>query len=319
LYTSIGIGAAPTRQWRRFDRSCHHGKDVVPGQQPPEVGQQPRCPVTAWGGQDDVAAGGPDRQSGGERRIDVKQRQAAEHGLSGLRAQRGRHGPGEEDFVRLGVWGNLRRAGGAAGVEQAGDVVRFDLPRECEPGIGLAVEYRVEVMNRHSPLRRVHASVGGGGKETRRIHTQHVLEGLDLTEDRRAFCPQVESRRAGRQRHEQSRSHGAQDLQDLRRLEQRVDRRDPTRRLAAPDCKVRLRQVRQQVGHGLVGAESEAVEGVGRLGDARREFTVTIDDGLLVQRAAHQERQCRTLGVSRGARPQQVVSAALRVATCERN
>src|SRR5690606_39542654 len=59
-------------------------------------------------------------------------------------------------------------------------------------------------------------------------------------------------------------------LGDVLGFQQRIDRVDDAGGLAAPDGEVGLRQVRQQEGNRLSRPQTEAVEGVGGLGDLGR-------------------------------------------------
>lgn len=71
-----------------------------------------------------------------------------------------------------------------------------------------------------------------------------------------------------RQGHQHPGVGGADQLGDVLRLQQRVDRIDDPGCLAAPDHVVGLRQVGQQEGHRLVAFQAQPVQGVRGLGDA---------------------------------------------------
>ena len=95
--------------------------------------------------------GGEAGQALRERAADVEQRQPEKKAASGLQAQQQPHAPGLVDLVALGVAHELGRAGGAAGVEVAGRLIRPDLPPARQALAGLGIRARCRTRSRPPP------------------------------------------------------------------------------------------------------------------------------------------------------------------------
>lgn len=87
------------------------------------------------------------RQAGNHHAVDVEQRQAAEqhvvHPVVGVQA----HDLGHRHLVEVAVRRQLRRAGGAAGVEIGSDVVRMDRPSALQAVCRAVGDQRIEVQH----------------------------------------------------------------------------------------------------------------------------------------------------------------------------
>ena len=104
----------------------------------------------------------------------------------------------------------------------------------------------------------------------REVDQHEMLQARHLAQDRLQLRPQIHAGK-GRQRDQHLRLAGPEQLADGGRLEKRVDGENDAGRLAAPNGQMSLGKVRQHEGDDIVLADAEAVEEVGRGGDAGEE------------------------------------------------
>ena len=173
--------------------------------------------------------------------------------MAAVHRHRALHHPSHEHLVGVGVYRDLRRTGGAAGVEVAGAIRRRDGAAARQPVGRFGGERAIEIEPAH-PAERPLGGVRGleaALEVLLQVDLQHRLERRHRGRDRRHLLPQVAGRRR-RQRHQHLGPGRAQDVRDMRGLEHRVDRAYNAGCLAAPDRVMRLRQVRQHVGHDVL-------------------------------------------------------------------
>ena len=227
-----------------------------------------------------------------QRAADVEQRQAEQDAVA---RQHQSDQPGLIDLVAVRVAHELGHAGGAAGVEVRGGVAGRDAPPAEQP------------VRRLRP-RQLLVAVDAIGFVARAFEHDDRLESRQLLADALDLDPEFG---AGLRAHrDQHLGVGrAQDLGDLRRLQQRIDRVGDARGLRAEQRHEALGQQRQQEAHHVVRADAQRVEHVGGLRHARHELPVAQGQRRFARVGIGQELQGRRLGVARGSQSQRLVGA----------
>ena len=286
---------------RHLQRSGEHGGHAAEQLRPialhqlPHVGYGVRVAPTGGAQHHHMSAVGEWRQALCQRPTHVEQRQAEQHALTGPGKTHEAQRPGLRHLVGVRVAHQLRRAGGAAGVEVARGIVVGRQPAAREVRGGLRVEVRIEVVG---------LEVGSCGA----AHDQHGRQRGHRVTHRGHLVPQLGAC-FGTDGHQHARPCGAQDVGDLAGRQQRVHRVCHTDRLRAEQGREGLRQQRQQQAHHLAAADAERMERIGRLGDARDELPVRQRQRRLVGAGVLQEVQRRRLRVERGTELQCLESA----------
>ena len=161
----------------------------------------------------------------------------------------------------MGVTRQLRQTGGAAGVEQPGDIVAADQAGKLQPVIALAVEFTLEMQRVGvGPLRRPTDSDHRGQRRYR------LADRLDFLPDTRKDV------RIGAEQH--ATAGFAQQLGDGVRFEQKIDRIGDPGRLGAEHGVEGFGQDRQQHRHRVIRPDAEPMEEVGSLHEAAPEVAV---------------------------------------------
>ncbi|MNE48543.1 hypothetical protein D3C80_1430120 [compost metagenome] len=214
----------------------------------------------------------------------------------------------------------LGGAGGAAGVEITGDIVRVELPAAFQPVGRASGDQLVEVQHAFGqrPALRLEGAALRLGQQVGHVHADHRLEAGKLAAQRLDLGPQVGAGE-GRQGHQQLGIGGLDQLGDMLGFQQRIDRVDDPGRLAAPDGEVGLRQVGQQERHRLARAQAEAVKGVGGLGDLAQQLLVIEAIDGFVAATLEDKGQRRRLRLRRGRAADQLVGAGWQVAFGQRS
>ena len=290
------VGIAHRHRQRRGQHRGHAAEDLrlVALHQLPGIAHRGRVAPAGRAQHHQRAAAGQVGQALRQRAAHMEQRQAAQDGAARDR-QRQAQRPGLVDLVGMAVAHQLGRAGGAAGVEVAGDVLRRDLPAADQPVGRVAAQLLVEVVD---ALR----FIGGA------VDHQHRLQLRQAALDLLHLVPDV----AARQRADGDQHLGAgraQDLAQLRRRQQRVHRVGDARRLRAEQAEVTLRQQRQQEADHVLRADAEAGKEVGRLRDLGKELGVAQGQRRLIGLGLGQELQRRCLRVALHAQAQRLVGA----------
>ncbi|SVJ66878.1 Uncharacterised protein [Klebsiella pneumoniae] len=260
------------------------------------------------------------RQAGNHHAVDVEQRQAAEqhvvHPVVGVQA----HDLGHRHLVEVAVRRQLRRAGGAAGVEIGSDVVRMDRPSALQAVCRAVGDQRIEVQHalRQRPALGLERLALRRRQQVGRIDHDDRVQLRQLRAQAGDLLPQVGAGER-RQGHQHPGVGGADQLGDVLRLQQRVDRIDDPGSLAAPDHVVGLRQVGQQEGHRLVAFQAQPVQGVGGLGDAGEQLGIADPQRFFGGAAMQQAAQGDTLAVALGRALQQFVGAGRQVTLFQRH
>ncbi len=288
---AAAIGKLDGRNVGSIERHVHqraphgrHGADhggLETLDQSPEIAGDQRVAHAQRREQHGGAAIAHRRQSGANRAADMEQRQAVEIEIvrAGQQAVGVRHRRHHQPALR--VLSQFRRTGGAAGMEQVGDIIEL---RVARAGRVLAVVLADLVL--------VAQHIG------RRLATDHddVLKRRHLGFDVGQLGPDI--RHDGRIARDQDLRFGlGHDADDLRRLKIVVDRIGDARGFRTPHRKEGLRQDGYDQRHDIARAHAQRAEHIGALGDAFDELAVGIGDGLVVGRALGQEMDGRLVGV----------------------
>ncbi len=207
--------------------------------------------------------------------------------------QNGAAEPGR-NLVAVGVDHELGQAGGAAGVEIGRDILPAARRAECECAAVLGLE-RGRKPDHALRQRRI------------RNRDLHQLEVGQQVADGDGLVPDVELRMRP-QRHQNGRTGRADEIGDVLRLQQEIDRHRVARGLRAPQREMGLDQARQDVGD-TGRRPADSAEQVGGTGDAVEQLPVGHQTRRLVISAGHQHGQCGAIGKPRSALAEDVVDA----------
>ncbi|MCY1353589.1 hypothetical protein D9M69_399340 [compost metagenome] len=284
----------------------------------PEIADQAGVAIALRGGQQHFGADEERRQAGDHHAVDVEQRQAAEGGVGGAEVDRIGEDHGHRHFIAVAVRRQLRRAGGAAGVEVGRHVVGLDVAAALQVIARELGDQFVEVQHalRQRPALGLERAALRLGQVVGHVDDDHRVQLRQLAAQAVHLVPQVGAGE-GRQGDQHLGGGGVHQFGDVLGVEQRVDGVDDAGRLAAPEGEVGVRQVRQQERHRAARAHAEAVEGVGGLGDLGEQLGVAQPPGCFLGIALQQEGQRRLVGVTFGAAPQQRVGAGRHVAVLQ--
>ncbi|MCY1285910.1 hypothetical protein D9M70_348670 [compost metagenome] len=268
----------------------------------------------------------PGPQAGHQLRVHMEQRQAAEVAFAGgVATEHGAERPGVEDLGALGAHGDLRQAGGAAGAEVGGMVRGADGSSAGEAVVRLSGEQLVQVMD--AALREAlpflvcactRRMAAPGIQIGRAADPDQLADGGQPLQLRSDPFPGVLAR-GRRQGHQHAGIGRAQQLGDLRAVEQGVDRHDDAGRFAAPGAEMGFRQVGQHEGHDVARTHPQGVEGVGCAGDRGEQLGIAPVPGLLVVFGIEEEAQRGSLRAPPGAALQGGVGALRQVVAGERS
>ena len=257
--------------WRHGERCRQHRRHArqrlrpVAGDQAPDVAHRIRIAPAGAGEHDEAAARRKSLQRLRQRAADVEQRHAEQQGAAGLGFQDEVDRPGLVDLVAMAVSHQLRRARGAAGVEIGRGVAGLDLPATDEVIRGLRLDQVVEGVD---AVRRITAAA---------IHLHDRLEVLEATAHLLDLLPDVGAGQ-GTERHQHLGLGGLQDLGDLVRLQQRVDRVGDASGLCAEQRGESFRHQGQHEADDVIGADAERMKHVGGLRHLRDEIAIGDHD-----------------------------------------
>ena len=286
-FEAAQVHAIPGNRRRRRQHGGHAAEHRGPEtlDQLPDIFDRRRVAPTGRRQHHQRAARRQTRQPLRQRAAHVVQRQAEQHRLARPGIEHDIANPCLVDLVFMRMAHQFRRARGAAGVEVGGDVVALDLPARDQAVAWLFGKFRVKGQHLRVPRCADGHPVGA---ERLAAHHQNGLEAGHLMADALHLVPNVGARRCA-QYHRHAGVGGIQNLGQLVRLQQGIDRVGNARRLRPVQrIKTLWQQGQQQADH-VIRADAQGIEQVGRLRHAGQKLRVADDQRRLVRVAGRQE------------------------------